>query len=93
MPGYGYATRANAIQAAEEAMRRTFEAEVRFEPFPHSVESFRVLDGKGNHLQPGHALGVVQRPVGPPSWPAPKMLPAGRSYLSSAGQPGREFHP
>jgi hypothetical protein len=65
MPGYGYATRANAIQAAEEAMRRTFEAEVRFEPFPHSVESFRVLDGKGNHLE---SVGVFPTKGGKWAW-------------------------
>jgi len=54
MSGRGYASRAEALDAAKEAMRQTFGPEVRFEPIPPitaAPRNFRVLDGKGHHLE------------------------------------------
>jgi hypothetical protein len=54
MPGSGYASRKQAIAAAQEAMRAKFGARVGFEPVPLShpfPRLFRVLDEKGRQLQ------------------------------------------
>jgi hypothetical protein len=66
MPGFGYASLEEAIQAALDAMRATFGAEVRLEPFPPFEDrSFRVLDSKGNHLE---SFGVFQAETGKWGW-------------------------
>jgi hypothetical protein len=67
MPGYGYASREEAIRAAQDAMRATFGAEVRFEQFPAPFDdrSFRVLDSKGRHLD---SFGTFQGDDGRWAW-------------------------
>jgi hypothetical protein len=54
MAGSGYASRKQAIVAAQEAMLARFGANIRFEPVPLSYpfpRNFRVLDERGNQLQ------------------------------------------
>jgi hypothetical protein len=67
MPGYGYASREEAIRAAQDAMRRTFGAGIRFEPFPPPFEnrSFNVLGSRGLHLD---SFGVFQGEDGRWGW-------------------------
>jgi hypothetical protein len=66
MGGRGFASRQEAIQAAQDAMRATFGAKIRFEPFPPFEDrSFRVLDGNGHHLE---SFGVFQADSGNWAW-------------------------
>jgi hypothetical protein len=66
VPGSGYASREEAIQAAQDAMQATFGAGILFEPFPPFEDrSFRVLDAKGNHLD---SFGVFQGEGGKWGW-------------------------
>ena len=55
-----------AILAAQEAMRAAFGKDIRFDPIPPAEKaprSFRVLDGKGRHLE---SFGVFE--VGSGKW-------------------------
>jgi hypothetical protein len=54
MPGSGYASRTEAIHVAEEAMRATYGAKIRFEAIPPGASfprSFRVVDDKRRQLE------------------------------------------
>jgi hypothetical protein len=67
MSGSGYASRQEAIQAAQEAMRATFGAEIHFEPIraERVPKTFRVLDDKGKHLD---SFGVFRSGTGKWAW-------------------------
>jgi hypothetical protein len=62
MAGQGYASRQEAIVAAQKDMRATFGKEIRFE---QSGDVFRVLDSAGRHLE---TFAVFQFDGGTWSW-------------------------
>jgi hypothetical protein len=54
MPGSGYASRNDAILAAQEAMRATCGAIISFEPIPPKASFpriFWVVDDKGHYVE------------------------------------------
>jgi hypothetical protein len=70
MAGQGFASRQEAILAAQKDMRAVFGPDIRFEPFGPNrkiPKNFRVSDHKGHHLE---SFAVFQDESGNWSWVA-----------------------